>query len=186
MRASTPWYVSPRLIIYLSYLHLQERIDVNDPPLPPTEFNDETPTPYQEQRFDPGPASDEAIRQLIINRLEICGKGGYEVSYEANEKHLQRVKVAQQLELEGKVPTSLSQSWNRQSFASASETGTDLTNLQDCDLTPVNLEQHPVFRKIVKKCTDMFQTAHSIISVSLGLFIGFVYSSFRLRSLHQS
>lgn len=134
---------------------------MNDPPLPPLEPNPDHPTPYEEKKYDPGLALDEQARQLIIRRLAVCGKGGYDTSEEAVARARERTKLAAQLEEEGKEPKSLAEAWS-----DTSTMMTSASNTTETTYVPETLEQHPIFRKIVKQCRDMFGTAHCLISVS--------------------
>ncbi|KAG0150851.1 hypothetical protein CROQUDRAFT_87305 [Cronartium quercuum f. sp. fusiforme G11] len=146
-----------------NHLYGTEQIDINDPPLPPTEPNPENPTPYELGLYCPPLAADETARQLIINRLGIYGKSSFDTSDEANSCASARNKLAKKLEDEGKEPKSLSEEWYRRS--SESSLGSVEVESSETSSTPETLEQHPVFRKIVNRCREMFETAHCLISI---------------------
>lgn len=151
----------------------QEQIDIQDPPLPPTEPNDEQPTAYHNRMYMPPRPPNEQTRQLVLNRLGVFGPQAFDPSEDAAACAHQRAELADRLEAQGAAPASLDQSWDqRRSSVGTSDMGLDATRammagVRSGDLPPETLEQHPVFRKIVKECRELFGTSISMLTVSL-------------------
>lgn len=149
--------------------YANEQIDINDPPPPPTEPDKDKPTPWEAKCYAPPLAADEPIRQLVLNRLGLFGKG-FDPSDEAAARSKQRETAAEELEASGQVPETLSEAWERNSSTSSSDMSPEATRsmmnaLRSSKIPPETLEQHPVFRKIVRQCREMFGTSISLLGV---------------------
>lgn len=124
--------------------------------------------------YIPPRAADDPTRQLVLNRLEVFGHGHFDPSEEALGRAKQRAELADQLQREGTAPQTVDQAWedrSSQTHPGESDMGLDeartmMLGIQEGHLTPETLEQHPVFRKIVKQCREMFNTSISMLSVS--------------------
>ncbi|CAH7667915.1 hypothetical protein PPACK8108_LOCUS2357, partial [Phakopsora pachyrhizi] len=154
-------------------MYAEEKIDILDPPLPPVEQapEGEEPTAYHKRFYmAPRPAND-SVRQLVINRLGLYGPRGFDSSEEAASRAKERTEIGDKLEENGRAPTSLDMSWdNLSSSSQGSQFGVDDTRamikgVRSGELPPETLEQHPVFRKIVKQCRDMFGAAFSMLTI---------------------
>ncbi|EGG11360.1 uncharacterized protein MELLADRAFT_76640 [Melampsora larici-populina 98AG31] len=149
-------------------LYAKEQIDINDPPPPPTEPNKDAPTPWEIKCYAPPLADDEPIRQLVLNRLGMFGKG-FDSSDEAAARSHQRDMAAEALEASGQVPETLSEAWERSSTTSSDmsqeATRAMMNTLRASKIPPETLEHHPVFRKIVRQCRETFGASISLLSV---------------------
>ncbi|KAG0149415.1 hypothetical protein CROQUDRAFT_131337 [Cronartium quercuum f. sp. fusiforme G11] len=149
-----------------------EQIDILDPPPPPVGPDGDKPSPAETRLYMPPRPHNEAVRQLVVNRLGVFGKNAFDGSEEAAARARQRTELAEQLEEEGKAPTTLEHEWDRTSTGSRSvadlsidATRTMVAGVRSGQLPPETLEQHPVFRKIVKQCREMFGTSISMLTI---------------------
>lgn len=147
-----------------------EEIDINDPPLPPMEPCQEQPSPFETKFYMPPNAEDEPVRQLVLNRLGVFGKNAFDSSDDAVAQAHARTQLAEKLEQEGQVPETLEQAWDHRLSNTTLETGPEaalpmIRRVQPAELVPQTLEQHPVFRKIVRQCREIFGTSISMLSV---------------------
>ncbi|KAH9824109.1 hypothetical protein DFH28DRAFT_235267 [Melampsora americana] len=149
--------------------YASEQIDINDPPPPPAEPNKDQPTPWETKCYAPPLADDEPVRQLVLNRLGLFGKG-FNPSDEGAARSKQREKAAEEVEASGHVPETLSEAWERSSSTTPSDMTPEATRammnaLRSSKIPPETLEQHPIFRKIVRQCREMFGTSISLLGV---------------------
>ncbi|MBW0464006.1 hypothetical protein O181_003721 [Austropuccinia psidii MF-1] len=168
---SSPVEKHPKTWDEYHQFYADQLIDVRDPPLPPTEPapEGEPPTPYQARLLlAPRPPNARAI-QMIVNRLGFCGKGHYDVTEKAAEVSKARVELADKLISEGKAPSSIEESWEfsagPSSAASDQPQTPKIAESFSNDMPPDSLEHHPVFRKIVRECREMFGTMFSMLTV---------------------
>ncbi|KAI9600925.1 hypothetical protein H4Q26_000719 [Puccinia striiformis f. sp. tritici PST-130] len=96
----------------------------------------------------------------------------YDETDEGVAKSKARIEIGDKLMEEGKAPTGLDEPWERRDSLVSEECsmGVDETRamidgVRSGQLPPETLEQHPVFRKIVKQCRELFGTALSMISI---------------------
>jgi hypothetical protein len=115
----------------------------------------------------------EKVRQLVVNRLGVFGDKGFDAGDEATARAKVRTDIGDKLLEEGKVPESLDESWERcdsvvteKSGMSVQSAGGMLDSASRDSSLPETLEQHPIFRKIVKQCRELFRTDFSMLSVS--------------------
>lgn len=157
---------------WFGFVGSQGQLELNDPPLPPTQPSGdaENPTPYETKFYSPHRAADEPIRQLVINRLGVFGKTGFDSSASAAAQAKARDTLAEALEREGRAPVRVEEGWQPVSPSLDPQDPTFAV-----ELTPETLEQHPVFRRIVKQCRELFGTALSMISVRLVFFFFFTF-----------
>ncbi|MBW0468375.1 hypothetical protein O181_008090 [Austropuccinia psidii MF-1] len=157
--------------------YASECIDILNPPIPPTEPSKDPakPTPYHSRLYLPPVPANEKIRQLMVNRFGFFGKAHFDLSEQGAENSKKRLELGDQLMAEGKAPTSLETSWQQCSSISSMSTADNMSQIPDPEalledvragnLPPETLEQHPVFRKIVQECREIFGTAISMLSV---------------------
>ncbi|KAH9824111.1 hypothetical protein DFH28DRAFT_944583 [Melampsora americana] len=169
INSRSPAHLQPKTWEEYHRCYAAEEIDINDPPLPPAEPNAEQPTAWEAKCYAPPLADDEAVRQLVINRLDVFGtKTGFDPSEDAAARATQRKELAEKLEASGQEPRDLSKAWDRSS--TATDFGLDaaramMRGARSGNIPPETLEQHPVFRKIVRQCREMFGTSISMLSI---------------------
>lgn len=168
--ANSPPEDKPKTWEEFHYLYANEHIDVHNPPLPPMEpaKEGEAPTAF-ESRFFPAPKPfNQPVRQLVLNRLGICGPKGYDGSEKGAAIANINIELGDQLMQRGKAPTSLDMPWDCRT--SLSSDGPDPAAVRS-PLVPNSsapsqtLEQHPVFRRIVQRCRELFQVSVGILSI---------------------
>lgn len=123
----------------------------------------------------PPNAEDESNRQLIVNRLGVWGKKAFDSSDEGVAKAQKRTELAEKLEEQGQAPQTL-KAWEPTSSGTSPETSAnaELAMIKGVgEPVPETLEQHPVFRNIVRQCREMFGASISMLSVSGYNFCGF-------------
>jgi len=172
--ASSPADQQPKTWDEYHRFYANEQIDVLNPPLPPLEPEVEggAPSAFSSRFYmAPRPANEQA-RQLVLNRLGILGNRGYDVTDEGNARCTARTEMGDELMEQGKAPESLEEPWERRdslvseaSAMDADEARAMLEGVRRGQLPPDTLEQHPVFRKIVKQCRELFGTALSMLSI---------------------
>lgn len=172
--ASSPPEAHPKTWDDYHRFYGNEQIDVLNPPLPPTQNTNEGEPPSAfESRFYMAPRpANEKVRQLVLNRLDVFGGKAYDATEEGMARSEERTKIGDQLIENGKAPSSVECSWEHTNSISTTDTGMNveqtqaiLDGAQSGQLPPETLEQHPVFRKIVKQCRETFGTALSMLSV---------------------
>ncbi|PLW19058.1 hypothetical protein PCASD_13395 [Puccinia coronata f. sp. avenae] len=156
------------------YWYSNEQIDILNPPLPPMESEEGGGPPSAfTNRFYMAPLpAKEKVRQLVVNRLGVFGDKGFDAGDEATARAKVRTYIGDKLLEEGKVPESLDESWERcdsvvteKSGMSVQAAGGMLDSASRDSSLPETLEQHPIFRKIVKQCRELFRTDFSMLSV---------------------
>lgn len=172
--ASSPADQQPKTWDEYHRFYANEQIDILNPPLPPMEPAQEgdTPTAFQSRFYmAPKPANEHA-RQLVVNRLGVMGGNGYDVTDEGEARFKARTEMCDELIEKGKAPTSLEESWQHRDSIGSEESGMGidearamLEGVRTRQLPPDTLEQHPVFKKIVKQCREIFGTEISMLSV---------------------
>lgn len=170
INSRSPAHLQPKTWEEYHRCYAAEQIDINDPPLPPTESNPDKPTAWEAKTYAPPLADDEAVRQLVINRLGVFG-AGFDESEGAAAEAQKREELAKELEAKGQEPRDLQRAWDRTSTApdiGLDETRTMMKSIRSGNLPPETLEQHPVFRKIVRQCREMFGTNISMLSIMTG------------------
>ncbi|OAV98069.1 hypothetical protein PTTG_01219 [Puccinia triticina 1-1 BBBD Race 1] len=143
--------------------YANEEIDVLNPPLPPLDLNDPS------FEFYPAPRPpNEPVRQLVVNRLDLLGGKPFDPSAEGAAKAKARAALADRLIAQGKVPPSLDvRPWQQDAAADRHlhDPRTVVADVRSGRLPPETLEQHPVFRDIVKRCREIFGSALSMLSI---------------------
>ncbi|KAH9824108.1 hypothetical protein DFH28DRAFT_944580 [Melampsora americana] len=147
-----------------------ERIDVFDPPMPPMGLDGDKPSAFDNRFYMPPRPENERMRQLVVNRLGLYGPKSFDPSEEATEQACKRTELAEKLEQEGKAPKTLNEAFVPPPAPGVSDMGVEATvammdGVRSGKLPPETLEQHPVFRKIVKQCRDLFGTSISMLTI---------------------
>ncbi|KAI9623576.1 hypothetical protein KEM48_009471 [Puccinia striiformis f. sp. tritici PST-130] len=172
--ASSPPEQQPKTWQEYNTLYANEQIDVINPPLPPMESNEDgeavTELPF-EYYVAPQPPN-EAVRQLVLNRLGLLGGKPFDPTQEGVAKTIARLEIGDKLISEGKVPSSLEQHWeghgsiaNDGSSSNIEETRAMIGDVRSGRLPPETLEQHPIFRNIVKRSRELFNSTLGILSI---------------------
>lgn len=113
----------------------------------------------------------------MVNRLGVLGKP-FDSTEEGSAKANARIEIGDKLIAEGKVPSSLDVHWeghgsiaNDGHSFNIEETRTMIGDVRSGKLPPETLEQHPIFRNVVKRCRELFGSAVSILSVSYSFIV---------------
>lgn len=173
INASSPLDKLPKTWDEYHRFYANEQIDVLNPPLPPMKpASDGAPSAFQSRFYMAPRPANERIRQLVVNRLDVLGGKPFDPSEEGKARTKQRGEMADKLLLEGTAPESLDSSWVRSDSVASDATGMNLEQTQAMldgvrsgDLPPETLEQHPVFKKIVNQCRELFGTSLSMLSI---------------------
>lgn len=147
-----------------------EQIDVFDPPMPPMGLDGDKPSAFDNRFYMPPRPENERTRQLVVNRLGLYGSKPFDPSDEGTQKAAKRTALAEKLELEGTAPKTLNEAFVPPPTPSVSDMGVEATvammdGVRSGKLPPETLEQHPVFRKIVKQCRELFGTSISMLTI---------------------
>ncbi|KNE91547.1 hypothetical protein PSTG_15037 [Puccinia striiformis f. sp. tritici PST-78] len=152
-------------------LYASGQIDILRPPLPPPESYDgkSAPSAFRARFFAPPQPANESVRRLVINRLGLFGGKAYDPTEVGFAKWRARVEMGSKLMEEGKAPSSLEFPWETQDCTSMNEHGAANTYIESRISTDrfssETLEQHPVLRKIVDRCRELFGAAISLLSI---------------------
>ncbi|OAV99709.1 hypothetical protein PTTG_25263 [Puccinia triticina 1-1 BBBD Race 1] len=172
--ASSPPEKHPQTWDEYHRYYANEEIDVFNPPLPPMEPESPGGPPSAfESRFYSAPnPPNEKVRQLALNRLGIYGGKPYDVSDDGLAKWKARVEAGDKLMADGQAPSSLDSPWERPISSCSDDQDVDLTEqsvidsgMKSVPSPPETLEQHPVLRKIVNECRQVFSTSLCLLSV---------------------
>ncbi|MBW0531296.1 hypothetical protein O181_071011 [Austropuccinia psidii MF-1] len=175
---STPKERHPKSWIEYHQLYANKSIDISSPPIPPTEPAPEgqPPTPYQTKTYIPPKPVDEKRRQLILNRMELLGKSHYDPTDQGAERSKKRIELGDKLISQGKTPQSLQTYWEHHDSTLSSNSLNNLVKdsthnqvssaaAYQQNSIPETLEHHPVFRKIVQECREIFGAEISMLSI---------------------
>ncbi|PLW07633.1 hypothetical protein PCANC_26293 [Puccinia coronata f. sp. avenae] len=175
--ASSPREKHPTTWLEYNRMYGSGQIDVCNPPVPLFGLNntdEDLPEPSSEPPFvfysAPRP-ENEPVRQLVVNRLGLLGKAS-EPTDEGLAEARARIQRGDELIAEGKVPSSLEAQWegpgsitNDGNDFTIEETRGMISDVRSGKLPPESLEQHPIFRNVVKRCRELFGSALSILSI---------------------
>ncbi|MBW0474955.1 hypothetical protein O181_014670 [Austropuccinia psidii MF-1] len=157
-------------------LYANQCIDIISPPLPPTEPTPQgsPPTPYQSKCYFPPKAANEKTRQLILDRLGVFGRSHFDPTEQGIEKAKNRIAWGDKLMREGHSPADLTTFWEPHNTVFDTKSSNNLSplpyrqkrlgDLNQHNIPPETLEQHPVFRMIVEDCRKMLGTSLSILT----------------------
>ncbi|EFP90938.2 uncharacterized protein PGTG_17210 [Puccinia graminis f. sp. tritici CRL 75-36-700-3] len=172
--ASSPPEKHPKTWDEYHRYYANEEIDVFNPPLPPMapEIPDGSPSAFESKFYSAPEPGNEKMRQLTLNRLGIYGGNPYDTTEEGLAKWKARVEAGEKLMADGKAPSSLDSAWERPTSRCSDDRGVDLfeesviaSGMKSVPSPPVTLEQHPVLRKIVNECRQLFSTSICLLSV---------------------
>ncbi|KAH9459210.1 hypothetical protein Pst134EA_019359 [Puccinia striiformis f. sp. tritici] len=171
--ASSPPEQQPKTWQEYNTLYANEQIDVINPPLPPMESNEDgeavTELPF-EYYVAPQPPN-EAVRQLVLNRLGLLGGKPFDPTQEGVAKTIARLEIGDKLISEGKGLQAWSNTGRHGSIANdgsssnIEETRAMIGDVRSGRLPPETLEQHPIFRNIVKRSRELFNSTLGILSI---------------------
>ncbi|BGP21105.1 hypothetical protein JCM10213_008981 [Rhodosporidiobolus nylandii] len=158
-------------------------IDIEDPPLPPQRIAPEgaAPTAFQ-NRFLPGPLpSNERERQNVINRLDLFGTKAaaaaasqttLDMSSPSSTAMVPAASVASTMSCSSYLSPSEAPSSRRGSSSgfSVASTSTSATSTLPSpspskEDAVASLQGHPVFRQLVSRAKEVFQTRVGLITV---------------------
>jgi hypothetical protein len=110
-----------------------------------------------------------------MNRLGVFGGKPYDETDAGVAKWKERVEIGSKLMEQGKAPSTLASSWQNpyDSFRNnlaINATNKGPTGVQCGHIPSETLEQHPVLRKIVNQCRELFSVAYSLLSVSFSSY----------------
>jgi hypothetical protein len=136
------------------------------------EIPDGSPSAFESKFYSAPEPANEKMRQLTLNRLGIYGGNPYDTTEEGLAKWKARVEAGEKLMADGKAPSSLDSPWERPTSRCSDDHGVDLleesviaSGMKSVPSPPVTLEQHPVLRKIVNECRQLFSTSICLLSV---------------------
>ncbi|KAA1106250.1 hypothetical protein PGT21_031807 [Puccinia graminis f. sp. tritici] len=170
--ADSPLEEQPKTWDEYSRLYASERINIMNPPVPPFEgdIGKSTPSVFQARYFAAPIPANEPVRQLVMNRLGVFGGKPYDETDVGVAKWKERVEFGSTLMEQGKAPSTLASSWQNPYYSFRNNLGMNVTNqgptgVQGGHIPSETLEQHPVLRKIVNQCRELFSVAYSLLSV---------------------
>lgn len=153
-----------------------------NPPLPPMtpETEGGIPPAYQSKFYAAPQPTNERTRQLVLNRLGVFGNKGFDATEEGAARAKARTEIGDKLMEENTLPASLDEDWECRASLLSEKSGVSfqvaqgsLDGRRNPQLPPETLEQHPIFRKIVKHCRELFGTDLCALSVSRSSFLLF-------------
>jgi len=172
--ASSPADQLPQTWEEYNQWYANQQIDILHPPLPPIrpEVEGGIPSAYQSRFYMAPDPSNEKARQLVLNRLGVFGDKGFDKTEEGTARAKERTEMGDKLMEEGKLPASLDEDWERRASVlsggaviSGEEVGGEPNGMSNEQLPPETLEQHPIFRNVVKRCRELFNTDFCMLSV---------------------
>lgn len=149
---------------------MQGRIDLDDPPLPPERDSSPggDPTAYEQGQWAAPYPANEALRQDIVNRLDLFG----------TKQTRERSASSSTLDLSVTMERSATvQSLTSDHAFSRSDAGSTRAGSRRApsivSTTPAtseaggadSLENHPVFRSIIAKCREVFSADIGLLTV---------------------
>lgn len=123
----------------------QGEIDLNDPPEPPHKLVTGEPSPFEQRVFLPPTPANEIERQEVVNKLDLLGSRA-----QAKRAELDAASLAPSMAASESDTVSLFR-------ASAAPS--------DHDQAVASIKNHPVFRSIVAKCRDMFDSKVGMLTI---------------------
>ncbi|KAK4331991.1 GAF domain containing protein [Rhodotorula toruloides] len=185
--SKTPAEELPKTWKEYEHLYANNAIDIEDPPLPPEREAPQgaEPTVYQ-QRFFPAPMpAYEALRQNVINRLDLFG-----TKAKAANASQTTLDIATPAESAPMAPSaSATSAISRSSYLTTSEapssrrnstgafstmsTATSATSAPPTPGTPADpaadvvesLENHPIFRSIIARCREVLNAEVGLLTI---------------------
>lgn len=163
--ASSPPEKHPKTWEEYHYLYAHEQINVHHPPLPPMDpaKEGEAPSAFQSRFYSAPPPLNERARQLALNRLGILGGKPFDATDEGAAMWIERAKIGDRIMEEGRAPSTLEENWEHD--GSSINGGQTADHERSVQSPPETLEQHPVFRKMVKLCRGLFGAPVCILSI---------------------
>ncbi|GAA6015867.1 hypothetical protein JCM11491_007217 [Sporobolomyces phaffii] len=175
LNSKTPKEELPKTWEDYGKAYAAREIDVDDPPLPPArQENDvEEPTPFEQRAYLAPRPVNEVARQNVVNRLDLFGTRA-----KASIGNPQSPALAQ-----GPLATSTAPSISNASTTSLPRTSTAAGLRRGSTTGSLNstapsvlddgieapgsdsLENHPVFRSIVSRCREVFNTQVGLITI---------------------
>ncbi|KAK4048939.1 hypothetical protein OIV83_004495 [Microbotryomycetes sp. JL201] len=122
--------------------YINNEMDLEDPPMPPTQTADGSPTPLVTKCFMPPLPANEAARQNVVNRLDLFGTKAAAAS-----------------------TTTLPGSSRRDADNSSLTPSTARSHVSNVEEAVCSMKDHPAFRDIVTQCKDMFDSKVSMLTV---------------------
>lgn len=149
---------------------MQNRIDLDDPPLPPEReaAPGGVPTAYEQGQWAAPYPANEALRQDIVNRLDLFGtkqrrersasRSTLDLSV-AMERSATENSLASEMGLSPSDAGSISGISRRAPSISSTTPATSEAGGAD------SLENHPIFRSIIAKCREVFSADIGLLTV---------------------
>ncbi|GAA6046531.1 hypothetical protein JCM3770_006195 [Rhodotorula araucariae] len=182
LNSRTPEHELPKTWKEFEVLYANGDVDVSDPPLPPQRFAEEgaEPTPYEKMEWAAPMGPNEAIRQNVVDRLDLFGKRRAAASQAtldynspaASGSATMSPSVSQASAASYLTTPSNASSYRRNSssgFSSVSASTTTTTAAcpsPDIDAEAVaSLENSPVFRSIISKAREILDVPIALVTV---------------------
>ncbi|GAA6063976.1 hypothetical protein JCM10212_005786 [Sporobolomyces blumeae] len=157
--------------------YANHEIDVDDPPLPPTRAEEDPadPTPFEQRNWNAPRPVNEVARQNVVNRLDLFGTRARAARSVQHDTIAEDVDSARGVPLTPTASSSAATPRRGSTTASIHSTapstvlddGVSVTPSTNASIQPVedSLENHPVFRSIVSRCREIFQTKVGLLTV---------------------
>ncbi|GAA5953714.1 hypothetical protein JCM3765_006946 [Sporobolomyces pararoseus] len=175
LNSKTPKEELPRTWEEYGKAYAAQQIDVDDPPLPPTQPDNEAvePTPFEQRVYHAPRPENEVVRQNVVNRLDLFGTRAKASLANPQSPTLTEGPNATSTapSLSNASTTSLpihsAAAGLRRGSTTASINSTAASVLDDGIEAPVSdsLENHPIFRSIVSRCREVFNTKVGLITI---------------------
>ncbi|GAA5935345.1 GAF domain-containing protein [Sporobolomyces koalae] len=163
LNSKTPKEELPKTWEEYGKAYAAREIDVDDPPLPPVREHDDAsdPTPFEQRAYMAPRPENEVARQNVVNRLDLFGtrakaNAGTAAVSTSNADHP-----------DGSVPEDQRTVSVRRGSTAGSLTSNPASVLDDGIEAPDadSLENHPIFRSIVSRCREVFNTQVGLITI---------------------
>ncbi|KAM0787266.1 hypothetical protein ACM66B_006501 [Microbotryomycetes sp. NB124-2] len=145
LSSKTPMEELPKTWEEYQQRYINNEMDIEDPPLPPSETADGSPTPLVTRCFMPPMPANEAARQNVVNRLDLFGTKAAAASTATLPKS-----------------TSVDRRDTDNSSLTPSTAQSHVSNVEEA---VCSMKDYPAFRDIITQCKDMFDSKVSMLTV---------------------
>ncbi|GAA5909481.1 GAF domain-containing protein [Sporobolomyces salmoneus] len=175
LNSKTPKEELPKTWEEYSKLYAAQQVDVDDPPLPPTQPDtvSEEPTPFEQRVWHAPRPVNEVARQNVVNRLDLFGTRAKASLANPQSPTITEAHLAQSTAPSlsnastASIPLTSAQAGVRRDSLTGSIHSTATSVLDDGIEAPGSdsLENHPIFRSIVSRCREVFNTQVGLITI---------------------
>ncbi|BGP44368.1 hypothetical protein JCM10450v2_000179 [Rhodotorula kratochvilovae] len=182
LNSKTPEHELPKTWKEFEVLYANGDVDVSDPPLPPQRFAEEgaEPTPYEKMEWAAPMGANEAIRQDVVNRLDLFGtrramssQTTLDISSPAAPGSVAMTPSDSHASASSYLTTTSNAASSRRDSSSGFSTASAATSMTtaampspDLDAEAVaSLENSPVFRSIISKAREILDVPIALVTV---------------------